>query len=161
MKAPPALHWFLCLMLLLCLMLSYGCASTTQTMQPPTGELSINVGGTPDNPAFRSGPIVVIVGAQIGVTAKPVGLDILNPAASIAAQQNSGTTGSAATAGDVSVDKEAPDANIGGEGLAKAAAEQAAPAVVPDPTLETQPTEAEKAPEKQPEDQPAAPSGGG
>lgn len=161
MRSPPAFARFLCLLCLLCLcLLSFGCASTSQTMQPPTGELTISVGGTPDNPAARQGPIVVIVGAQIGVTAKPVGLDILNPAASIAAQQNSGTADSVATAGNVAVDKEAPGANIGRGGPAKAAAEQTESNAV-ETDLDTHPVAAEQATGKNTEDQPAAPSGGG
>jgi len=62
-----------------------GCASTQQTMTPPSGTLNLTLAG-PSGPidpaaqAYRQGPVILAVGCQIGITAKPVGLDILNPA---------------------------------------------------------------------------------
>lgn len=104
MKSPPCL-WSLILLLCLCLcVFLIGCASTTQTMQPLGGKVTINL-GTPENPLVCSGLTVVSINCQVGVTAKPVGLDVLNPAASIAAQQNSGTADSNATAGPVTQTK--------------------------------------------------------
>jgi len=76
-----------------------GCASTDQAMTaPPESHIVVELRGV-----APSGPIVVVVNAQIGVTAKPVGLDLLNPATSAAAALNSPNANP--TSGHVSVGK--------------------------------------------------------
>jgi len=63
-----------------------GCASTRQTMPPATGELAIRL---ETKGSQRAGPVIVVVGCQVGVTSKPVGVDALNPLLSPAANLNS------------------------------------------------------------------------
>lgn len=101
MKSPPLV--LLCILLLLCFFLA-GCASTTQTMQPPGGAVTLNI-GSPDNPAELHGVTVVAIGCQVGYTAKPVGLDVLNPALDAAAQYNQGTKDSNNQSGDLNAQK--------------------------------------------------------
>lgn len=114
MKGPPCI-WSLALFLILATVLS-GCASTTQSMPPPTGGLTLNLGGpvgpiAPEAQAYRQGPVVVVVGCQIGITAKPVGLDVLNPAvAATASDNNVPIGGSSGSLTDDSVGAKVADA---------------------------------------------------
>jgi len=87
--------------IILCILASalVGCASTDQAMTaPPESHIVVELRGV-----APSGPIVVVVNAQIGVTAKPVGLDVMNPATSAAAALNS--PNAKPTSGHVGVDK--------------------------------------------------------
>ena len=134
-----------------------GCASTTQSMPPPTGRLTLDLGGlvAPGAQACRQGPVVVVVvGCQIGITAKPVGLDILDPAVAATASDNNvpigGSTGSLT---DESAGTKVADAPRRYETPAK----QANDMVGNGP----QPTSAAPTATLAPETQPAASSGGG
>ena len=90
-------------LLLVCLFgCQVGCASTTQEMAPPVGELTLHL-GSPEAPAVRSGAVLVMVGCQVGITSKPVGVEALNPLLSAAPNVNS--PNSSARAGDVKQEK--------------------------------------------------------
>ena len=137
-----------------------GCASTTQSMPSPTGRLTLDLGSlaTPVAPgaqACRQGPVVVVVvGCQIGITAKPVGLDILDPVvAAMASDNNVPIGGSTGSLTDGSVGARTADAPRRRETPAK----QANDMVGNGP----QPTSAAPTTTLAPETQPAAPSGGG
>lgn len=66
-----------------------GCATTDQAMTaPPESHVVMEFRGM-----APSGPVVVVVNAQVGVTAKPVGLDVLNPAAALTAQASDNAVG--------------------------------------------------------------------
>ena len=136
-----------------------GCASTTQSMPSPTGRLILDLGGlaapvAPGAQACRQGPVVVVVGCQIGITAKPVGLDILDPAvAATVADKNIPIGGSTGSLTDGSTGAKVADAPRRYELPAK----QANDMVGNGP----QPTSAAPTATLAPETQPAAPSGGG
>ena len=134
-----------------------GCASTTQSMPSPTGRLTLDLGGlvAPGAQACRQGPVVVVVvGCQIGITAKPVGLDILDPVvAAMASDNNVPIGGSTGSLTDGSVGARTADAPRRRETPAK----QANDMVGNGP----QPTSAAPTATLAPETQPAASSGGG
>ena len=66
-----------------------GCATTDQAMTaPPESRVVMEFRGV-----APSGPVVVVVNAQVGVTAKPVGLDVLNPAVALTAQASDNAVG--------------------------------------------------------------------
>jgi hypothetical protein len=74
----------------ICLAFVAGCASTTQNMtSPPESRITLEFRGEGGH-----GPVIIVNNAQVGVTAKPVGLDILNPAvaANAAYQQGANQT---------------------------------------------------------------------
>lgn len=128
MKARPSpLITVLCLLCILLCLLATGCASTDQAMtSPPNSQITLRLEGV-----APAGPVIVVNNAQVGVTSKPFGMDALNPAVSAAAQQNSGTTGSNATAGPVdqtkpSVLPTSTAAQLAAAAKAKAEAEAAA-----------------------------------
>jgi len=136
-----------------------GCASTTQSMPPPTGRLTLDLGSlaalvAPGVQACRQGLVVVVVGCQIGITAKPVGLDILDPAVAATASDNNvpvgGGTGSLT---DGSTGARTADAPRRCELPAKHASDTVGNG--------PQPTSAAPTAVLAPETQPAAPSGGG
>lgn len=66
-----------------------GCATTEQAMTaPPESRVVMEFRGQ-----APSGPVVVVVNAQVGVTARPVGIDALNPAAALTAQASDNAVG--------------------------------------------------------------------
>lgn len=95
MRSPPRLPFPAVLVVIaLCAMLT-GCATTEQGMTClPESRICIDWQGTPP-----AGPVVIISQAQVGVTAKPVGLDILNPAAALSASDIAAGTGGVAKDG--------------------------------------------------------------
>lgn len=70
-------------------LLAVGCARTEQAMtSPPNSRITLELRGI-----APAGPVIVVNNAQVGITAKPVGLDVLNPAASVAAQASDNAVG--------------------------------------------------------------------
>jgi len=129
-------------------------------MPPPTGRLTLDLGSlagpiTPGAQACRQGSvIVVVVGCQIGITAKPVGLDILDPAvAAMATDNNVPIGGSTGSLTDGSVGARIADAPRRYEAPAKKANDMVGNGL--------QPTSAAPTTALAPETQPAASSGGG
>lgn len=137
-----------------------GCATTEQAMTaPPESRVVMEFRGT-----APAGPVVVVVNAQVGVTARPVGIDALNPAAALTAQASDNAVGQ----GDISKtggggnpagteqaqgdppDKDKPDASAP-KGQPALPADGDQPAIQPETGAEGEtPTDAPAAPNPQP-----------